>query len=536
MAHRSYARSAAQADANLAIPSEWLKTNNADLIEIVHSGEQPIIPPPNLASSDASGMWVAESGPLDGSLSVAYTADILVLVLSELKSVSKPQLSRLILDLATKPDTLLALSTASPFPALAATRAFRAQLDSLVDPAAQPPIAPVQIEQALEALASLAPLDVPEGQMPAPVSFELFEVGYLTSGVPQLRERVAEAIQAAGAGSEGGEVGGASRLQVQTAGYVLDKLISVAANAAGQIKAGLAEAEAEVAQLAYEAAHAEAEANKELGVQDGKLAVPDDDIKRSMGAFNAMLLDRLKWWQLPSRVDDITLEVADEASRSFLVNLEDSLIFRTGRLLAIADKLDGATQALLDSGAFRPPAQAGLHPLASLHSPVLANEIARAALPTSPAALSQTLVARRTQISAPGGPAELLHARAQKSLASAATFSLGSAAASAWAVVAGLAELPTGVGCGLLGVTFGAWGLQRGWEKAKRKFNTDVGKRVKGGLEVDLGETAGVLVERVGWQARVAVEGSGEAVRRRRNELNAFRAKLSDLDARRRKI
>lgn len=474
-------------------------------------------------------MPFADAGPSDTSLSLAYTADLLVLVLSDLKSLSTPSLSRLLLDLSSKPNLLLALSTSSPFPALAATRAFQAQLGALVDPSLQSPVAPVQIEQALEALASLTPT---AGVDAAEPSFELFQQGYVMSGVPQLRERLALAVQAI----QQDVGGGTSVLQLQTAQYVLEKVISVAVNAAGRIEAGLSAAEADVATLAAEAALVEREALQELGVKDGRLEVPEVELQESLARLDAMLVDRVQWWQLPSRGDDITLEVSDEARRSFLTTFEDSLIFRTGRMLALSTKLDEATQSLLSSRSLQPPHDSGLHPLASIHSPILANDVARAALPASPSALSHVLVARRAQISAPGGPAELLHSRAQKAVLSSATFSLSTTAASSWAVLAGLAELPTGVGLSFLGITMGAWGLQRGWDKAKRKFTRDVGERITGGLEVDLGERAGLLVERMGWQAKVAVSGSLRVVERKREALREFEEGLRRIEAGRREL
>lgn len=317
------------------------------------------------------------------------------------------------------------------------------------------------------------------------MSFERFQTGYVASGVPQLKERLAQAVSTLGVPAS--EPGVTSSLQRSTARYTLDSAVDAAAVEGAKVDDALFQASTDIAALSFVASESAASVLTSLGVSDGLLKIPEADVHDASHAFRDLLDGRLEWYQLPWRTDDLVAELALVSSSSYLLDFESSLVFSTGRLISLSSNLASQTDSLLSTPSFSPTSA---QPLASLYSPTLLNTIAQASresnrIPST--ALSSSVVARRSQITAPGGPAEVLQSRAQKAVASAASLGGGSVALGLGMQALEYAELATNVGVGLFGSVLAAWIMQRSWGKAKKKFYVDVDERVTGGLEEDLG-------------------------------------------------
>lgn len=406
----------------------------------------------------------------------------MVLLLSESRGISPIAVRTLLSELVSKPNLILALNTLEPSHP-SATAALEAQLASLIPEDAKPEVRAVSTTQALEALEALAPTE--PGRE---VSYEKFSSGYVASGVPQLKDRLAQAVATLDAPSS--DPTAPSALRVQTARHTLAKGVDVAAFEGAKIADALHQAASDIAALSYETVEASEALLTTLGVEDGLLKVPHDELASASHALRELLDGRLTWYLLPARIDDLTSEIALVSSATYLPRFESHLIYSTGLLNSLSQSLSSKTDSLLHSSPAFSSSRATISPLSSLYSPSTLNRIAQASIESSsvsPSALSSPFIARRSQISAPGGPAEVLQSRAQKALASAASLSGGSVALGVGMQVMEMAEVATNVGVGLLGTTMAAWMLQRSWGKAKERFFVDVEKRVTGGLEEDLG-------------------------------------------------
>lgn len=421
----------------------------------------------------------ADVPPKQSSLDVLHLSDAAVLVVSELRLLSPPNLRLLLLELSGKPNLILALNSQDPTH-LSAARSIELELASLLPATERPSLVLISTRMASEGLEALSPTDPAET-----VSYEKFQTSYIGSGLPVLQGVLASAV--AGIRTPAEKSTAPSALQLQTAEYVVDKAVSVIAFEGAKIEDDLLKAASDVAALSFVAKEAERKALEELGVVDGSLKVPVEEVSTAKAALNTLFDTRLAWWKLPVRTDDLTIEIAFVTDQSYLRGFEDRLIFDTGRLISLSTTMSRRTDDLLSSAAFSPSPSS---PLSSLYSPLLLNRIAQAGVETrqiSSTDLSTPLVRRRKQITAPGGPAEVLQSRAQSSVVSAVSLSGGSIAGAVASQLLAYADLATNAGVGLLGTVLAAWILQRRWDKARRKFFEDVEKRVTGGLEDDLG-------------------------------------------------
>lgn len=403
----------------------------------------------------------------------------------------------------------------------------------------------------MEALEALAPTE-PSHE----ISYEKFSAGYVASGVPQLKDRLAEAVSTLDTPST--EVGVPSALRLQTARHTLAKGIDVAAFEGAKIADRLHQAASDVAALSFETNEAADSLLTSLGVEDGLLKIPHEEVAAASAELHDLLDGRLAWYLLPLRLDDLTSEIALVASATYLPHFESHLIYSTGRLVALSCSLSTKVDTLLSTSPACSQSSRTDSPLSSLYSPTLLNTLAQASVESSTissSSLSSPLIARRSQLTAPGGPAEVLQSRAQKSVASAVSLSLGSAALGVGMQAMEYAELATSGGVALLGTTMAAWGLQRGWEKAKKRFFVDVEKRVTGGLQEDLGVSFNLssllsrsltvlsrqvaaqrLVERSTYKARTAVALTEELLRKRQGDFEQFRARLARIEEGRRRL
>ncbi|GAA5942942.1 hypothetical protein JCM1841_003609 [Sporobolomyces salmonicolor] len=497
----------------VTLPSAWLRDHQAEVAEIVHR----------------------DVVPLESSFSTLHLSDAVVLVLSSSQLLSSKPSQTLLYNLYTKPNLVIALNSldADAQTVAPVVRALRHQLETLF-PAESvlPQTIAISTTQALEALAALNPSEPDQ-----PPSYDAFQRGYVTSQIPVLKEQLSESIS-----SHSSSPVIPTALQQQTATYVLSAALARAAFAGASISDALISASASLAALSQMASEESLALLASLGVDPatGLLRVPRDELQSALQALDELLLSRLAWWKLPSRVDDLHAEVSLVVSQTYLPRFEDALVFSTGRAIALSQSLSSRTDTLLSThpafSALPPstPAQA----LANLYSPTMLNRLEQAALEAtstiSSTSLSASLSARRAQLSAPGGPVDALQRRAQAAVLQSATLSLGSIATGVGMHLAEYAELATNFGVGLLGTTVAAWVLQGRWERAKKRFRTDVEERVTGSVEEDLGLAARRLVDRSTYKARLAVSLGEELVRQRRDDFEAFRAELVALEKARR--
>ncbi|KAL1744792.1 hypothetical protein HDZ31DRAFT_82421 [Schizophyllum fasciatum] len=246
-------------------------------------------------------------------------------------------------------------------------------------------------------------------------------------------------------------------------------------------------------------------------------------------------LDRLTWWRMVSRVDEVSVVVADAVERLWCNELEQHLVFHTGQLAAARDELNAQAVAVVANAS------------AGFASAVLRNDLAAlASAPStalSPTTLTRPVHARRAQMVQYATPR--LHLAGQRSVLLAiggAGLGTGTAVAS-WFASLGVAESVLG-GLAAAGVTPGTAAgagvllalasvrvaIGR-WEKAKRRWWSDW-KRVSEGLERDLATTMDTVVrESVCAVPDAACKGMVRLVEQRREALDAQEETLRALEA-----
>ena len=486
--------------------------------------------------------------PLESSFSSLHLSDLVILVLSDSTLLASKAAQTTLYNLASKPNVLVALNCpdASPAASSSALRSLEHQLETLLPPSSSndsvaPRTVAISTEQATAALEALEPTE--PAHKP---SYETFQKDYLASQIPQLHQLLTAAITATGPRSVPPGLDTPSLLQQQTAAYVLATALHRAAFAGATVADALGSAWASLSALSQQTDEACLALLHDLGVADpktGLVRVPEDELRLGMAALEDLLLHRLAWYKLPYRVDDMHAEIALVVEKTWLPRFEDSLVFASGRAVATFDELSAKTDKVLAAPIFADsPTASPLSPaarLASLHSATMLNQVAQAsrdaaqALASAPTALSSAVTRRRSQITAPGGPTDALQRRAQKAVVSSAIWSLFSAGGALASELSHYAELGTNVGVGLLGVTLGAWGLQRGWEKAKKRFRKDVQERITGGLEEDLGVRAQRIAGRAAWKSRETVRLGEELIRQRTQEWQRAREVLARIEERR---
>lgn len=325
----------------------------------------------------------------------------------------------------------------------------------------------------MDALDALAPSDPTRT-----ASFDDFAEGYAASGVNALKDQLAQSVA-----SLRSPEGTTSSLQLTTASYVLSRAIDTAGFSGAKVLDSLRDGRGEIATLDLEVREAERKALVDLGVMDGRMELPTEELESIRTDLEKLFEGELRWWKLPLRSDDINVEIAEVMERSFLWGFERELMFNAGRLIGLHSKMTERTKEMFNTAPFSP----NRPPLASLHSSILLNDLAKASTEVScvidPTELTAPLLARRLQITAPGGPGEKLQARIQKLLVSTGTLTTTSIAGAVFSELLSVGDL---IGFGLFGTVLSAWLLQRGWGKAKKKFLNDVEKRVVTGLQVDL--------------------------------------------------
>ncbi|GAA6044302.1 hypothetical protein JCM8097_006757 [Rhodosporidiobolus ruineniae] len=500
------------------LPAGWLKDHKAEVVEVVHGEGVP---------------------PLESSFSSLHLSDAVVLVLSDSSLLSSKSAQTLLYNLESKPNLFLALNApdASPAASSSPLRTLQHQLATSFPTTSSSPSPPktvvISTSQAISALEALNPST--PGQQP---DYTAFQRLYLSSQIPALSSQLSSILATHSSSS--------TLLQLQTASSILLSALHRAAFSGAQIADSLSSAQSALSALSEHASEQSRALLASLGVDPatGLLKVPSDELASALSAIEHTLLTRLAWYKLPYRVDDLHAELALVVSSTYLPAFEDSLVYAAGRAVALSSLLSTRVDTLLASPLFsQSPISAALSPaqkLASLHSPTLLNRVAQAELEArtgqSSTALSAAVTHRRNQITAPGGPTDALQRRAQSAVVQSGLLSLSSLVGATASQVVEYAELATNVGWGVLGVTSAAWWLQSRWERAKRRFRKDVGERIVGGLEEDLGVAARRLSDRALFKTRTAVALAEELVRKRQHEFESFRAELARIEARRKEV
>ncbi|KAF8070676.1 hypothetical protein FPV67DRAFT_1413890 [Lyophyllum atratum] len=201
-----------------------------------------------------------------------------------------------------------------------------------------------------------------------------------------------------------------------------------------------------------------------------------------------VVMDRLTWWRMAWRVDEISLLVSQAVHQAWCRDLEQQLILQTGRLSVLQDVITKSIFALQEA-----------HPTPPYNSAVLRNSLRQLAASRSfhvaPDTLTHPIKTRRTQIIE--YPTTRLHVAGQRAVLGMS----GGVAAGAGISWAGWYGWLTGSGEGLLGALgldagtamgvglLGAvicvrWGVGK-WERSKRRWWEDW-NRVGEGLGRDL--------------------------------------------------
>lgn len=243
------------------------------------------------------------------------------------------------------------------------------------------------------------------------------------------------------------------------------------------------------------------------------------------------VMERLTWWRCVWRVDDIGDTVRAAVDKAWCRDLEDRLIFHTGRLAVSQDTLASGSRMLLAS--YMPPSP--------FHSPVLQNAVAQIqASPTfrvTTQSLTGPLYARKMQLAY---PTNMLHSTAQRVTLGMGTSVLAGfgTAWAGWAEKLGVLggalgpgmELETAVGTGMMISAFGVWWMVGRWEKAKKKWWRDW-ERIGQGLERDVkAQLHKVVRENVVAVPVKTFEGLDRLVEERREEIGQLRDEVSILE------
>ncbi|KAG5638455.1 hypothetical protein H0H81_012520 [Sphagnurus paluster] len=201
-----------------------------------------------------------------------------------------------------------------------------------------------------------------------------------------------------------------------------------------------------------------------------------------------VVMDRLTWWRMLWRVDEISLLVTQAVHQAWCRDLERQLILQSGRLAALQAEMTKALFALLAA-----------HPSPPFKSAVLQNSLHQIAnsptFPLTPQTLTHPINTRRAQIIE--YPTTRLHVAGQRAVLGmsggvAAGAGIGWAGWYGWLMGSGEGlfgavglDAGTAIGVGLLGSVMGVRWAVGMWERSKRRWWEDW-NRVGEGLGRDL--------------------------------------------------
>ncbi|KAG6831831.1 hypothetical protein H0H87_003750 [Tephrocybe sp. NHM501043] len=245
-----------------------------------------------------------------------------------------------------------------------------------------------------------------------------------------------------------------------------------------------------------------------------------------------VVMDRLTWWRMVWRVDEISLLLTQAVFQPGCGTLEQQLILQSGRLSALQEEITKSTFAVLAAHS-KPP----------FNSAILQNSLhqlkASPSFHLTPHTLTHPINTRREQIIK--HPTTRLHVAAQRATLG-MSGSIAGGAGLSWAGWVGwLAgsgdgllgavglDAGTAMGVGLLTAVAGVrWGVGK-WEHAKRRWWEDW-ERVGNGLGRDLRATLNqTMQDNVLVVAVVGCEKLSELIKQRRSEIEDVEEELDTL-------
>ncbi|RDB25154.1 hypothetical protein Hypma_007665 [Hypsizygus marmoreus] len=245
-----------------------------------------------------------------------------------------------------------------------------------------------------------------------------------------------------------------------------------------------------------------------------------------------MVMDRLTWWKMVWRVDEISLIVSQAVHQAWCQDLERQLILQTGRLSALQDDVTKSIFTILKT-----------HSTPPYNSEVLRNSIcqitASPSFPVTPKTLTGPIETRRAQIIE--HPTTRLHLAGQRIVLGMGG-GIAAGAGMSWAGwfgwLAGSGEglfgavgldAGTAMGVGLLGAVAGMRWAAGKWERSKMRWWEDW-NRVGEGLGRDLRTTLDqTMRENVLVAAEHGCTRLSELVVRRKGEIEEIEQELDKL-------
>ncbi|KAI0339810.1 hypothetical protein BDW22DRAFT_1486518 [Trametopsis cervina] len=353
------------------------------------------------------------------------------------------------------------------------------------------------------------------------LAVQRYQDDYTGSRVADLTRILADKLSAASGGDSTGLAEVTTREQVQASLVACGRVLKNADVEIGEVVAAVLSLRDKIAEL-------EARAGPEiLGADGGKVVA--DAVARAKAEVK-IVLDNMTWWRSVWRVDDVEEIVRTAVDKAWCRELEDTLIFHTGRLASSQNGLDKA--ALKVATRYTSPS--------AFHSPVLENALSQlrtsSAHPIQPNSLTAPIHQRKAQLAY---PTQMMHSTAQQVALGTGGSVLGGfgLAWAGWAEHLGAfgglfgtgLELETAVGAGMLVTVVGIrWTVAR-WEKAKRRWWRDW-DRVGQGLERDLRVAlVGTIDRQISVISRTTCESLEQIVGKRREEVEALKEELNEL-------
>ncbi|KAH9485573.1 hypothetical protein JR316_0002483 [Psilocybe cubensis] len=244
------------------------------------------------------------------------------------------------------------------------------------------------------------------------------------------------------------------------------------------------------------------------------------------------VMDRLTWWQMIWRVDEISNIVATAVERTWCSNLEKKLILETGHLAALQNETSESALSLLSS-----------HP--TVATAVLKNTLLQIKRSPgyylTPESLTQPISSRRNQIIE--YPTMRLHITGQRAVLGMTGGIVGGAGIGwagwlGWLLGSGEGMLGfigidagTAMGVGMMSAVASIrWAVGR-WEKSKSRWWQDLA-RVGEGLERDLKVKLQTTMERqVVILGETACDGMEKSIRAQEKELADVVARIEEIQA-----
>ncbi|KAK0461317.1 uncharacterized protein EV420DRAFT_1531519 [Desarmillaria tabescens] len=373
---------------------------------------------------------------------------------------------------------------------------------------------------------ALSALDALRGNPKAPSAIQRYQDGFIGSGTSTLTHTIKRILSATGKTSSA-DISAALRTQT-----CLSQIRGVLAITNEHIRLERTKSDALFVQVSTLRERIEEERIKASGEVFGVTTSTEDEITRVAQKEISSEMDRLPWWRMVPRVDEITTTVSAAVGRSGR-SLETKLIYHAGRLSHTQQMFSDAMFALFPKSN------------SSLHSSVLHNTLLQirssSSYPLTPDALVGPLAIRRAQLVQ--YPTARLHLAGQHVVLGmggsiVAGVGIGWAGWPNWLVggsesVIGFlgVDAGTAMGAGALVALLGVrWGVGH-WEKAKQRWWEDW-HRVVDGLERDLKKTLDdTMLEKVVVVADKGCSGLSTLIGKRNQEISEVAEEVAKLSS-----